>query len=144
MRIGRVLLTIGIAIGFLPVLGVGPASACSCFAAGDKKLYSQADVVFKGKVTRTQYPANYENDINASPIIYTMKATRDYKGRVRPTMKIRTAGNDALCGISLGKGAYIVFADRNGKGRLVANLCGGTRPFDGEDQPYFAPGKKVG
>ncbi len=143
MRIGRALLASGLAIGLVPVLGVDPAHACSCFPASDRKLYRQADVVFKGKVTRTQYPPNYENDINASPIIYTMAATRDYKGRVRPTMKIRTAGNDALCGISLGKGPYIVFANRNKEGRLVANLCGGTRPFDRDDQPYFAPGTKV-
>ncbi len=143
MRIGRVLLTSGLAVAFLPVLGVGPAVACSCFAAGDKKLYKQADVVFKGKVTNTQYPPGYEENINASPIIYTMKATRDYKGRVRPTMKVRTAGNSALCGVSLGKGPYIVFADRDKKGRLNVNLCGGTRPFDKKDQPYFTPGTKV-
>lgn len=143
MRLGRALLTSGLAIGLLPVLGADPAYACSCIAASDKKLYRQADVVFKGKVTRTQYPPNYENDINASPIIYTMSASRDYKGRVRPVMKIRTAGNDALCGISLGRGPYIVFANRNSEGRLEANLCGGTRPFDRDDQPYFAPGTKV-
>ena len=143
MRIGRVLLTSGLAVAFLPILGADPAVACSCFAAGDKALYKQADVVFKGKVVKTKYPPNYENDINASPIIYTMKATRDYKGNVHPTMKIRTAGNDALCGVSLGKGPYIVFADRDKKGKLHVNLCGGTRPFDSGDQPYFAPGRKV-
>lgn len=143
MRIGRVLLASGLAIGLLPVLGADPAYACSCFPASDRKLYRQADVVFKGKVTRTQYPPNYENDINASPIIYTLSATRDYKGRVRPTMNIRTAGNEALCGLSLGRGPYIVFAERNKHGRLVANLCGGTRPFNRNDQPYFAPGTKV-
>ncbi len=110
MRIGRVLLTIGIAFGFLPVLGVGPASACSCFAAGDKKLYSQADVVFKGKVTRTQYPANYENDINASPIIYTMKATRDYKGRVRPTTSDEDEGSGNGTAVGLGVAAVALIA----------------------------------
>lgn len=143
MRLRRALLTSGLAIGLLPVLGADPAYACSCIAASDRKLYRQADVVFKGKVTRVQYPPNYQNDPNASPIIYTMSATRDYKGRVRPTMKVRTPGNEALCGVSLGRGPYIVFGERDKNGRLTMNLCGGTRPFDRDDQPYFAPGTKV-
>lgn len=143
MRTGRALLASGFAIGVLPVLGANPAYACSCLQASDQQLYKQSDVIFKGKVTRTQFPPDYENNINASPIIYTMKATRDYKGKVRPTMKVRTAGNSALCGVELSKGTYyVVFADKNNKGKLSVSLCGGTRPFDPDDKPYGS-GRKV-
>lgn len=141
--VGKALLTCALAIGLTPVLGVNPAHACSCLRATEMQLYQRADVVFKGKVTDTEFPPGFGSNPNASPIVYTMKATRDYKGKVRRTMTVRTAGNGALCGVRLGKRPFVVFADKDRKGRLSVSLCSGTRPFHADDKPYFAPGTKV-
>lgn len=144
MRLGRALFVSAMAITLTPVLGANPAYACSCISQTDRQALKAADVVFKGKITKRVVPAEQETDPNAGPVIYVFDPVRVYKGRVKiDAQRIKTAANSAQCGIDVnGVGPYLVFADKNSKGKLSFNLCGGTRAYK-ERNPGFGPGTKA-
>jgi hypothetical protein len=122
-----------VAATLLLVLTVGwwtaaPAGACTCMQWTDQQAFDQAHAVFVGEVTH-QVPGD-------QVVTHVFQVDEVFKGSIGETEDVLTAQNEAACGIGFEpRTSYVVFARRGGlpgtdqdEGRLVASLCGGTRP----------------
>lgn len=110
-------LMLAVAAGLL--LSGRPASACSCALRGAPQYLADADVVFAGEVVTIV--AESEGSVVALFDVETV-----YKGDPGRSVRVRTGGDEAGCGVPFQDGVvYVVFAQADGD-VLTAGLCGGT------------------
>lgn len=146
----RTALVGGLAFGFVPVVGMSSAMACSCIASTEVENFKRADVVFKGTVTGATSSAATDGETSTvSPVHYEFAPSVLYKGEVANPQTVTTPQSGASCGVELsGAGPFLVFtslpADGDAEsGALQMNMCGGTRPIDAGEDPAFGPGEPV-
>lgn len=95
-----------------------PAHACSCAAAPLEVHVQRAALVFVGTA----------EDSKDAPegVVTRFRVTTIFKGSASRHVDIRTANNEAACGVPFVEGrSYAVFAGGEG-GMLTTNLCAGT------------------
>ncbi|MGQ0844662.1 MAG: hypothetical protein ACT4QF_11050 [Sporichthyaceae bacterium] len=154
---GRATLVAALAATLVPVLGAGPAMACSCAGGSDRENYERADVVFKATLRRTIAPTAEQSRRfgTAAQEIFEFAPSRVYKGEVDSPQRVSTAESGATCGLEIsGEGPFLVFAyrkpfpgEREADGpnspNLRAGLCGGTRELGPKEKVPFGPGTPV-
>lgn len=139
----RLFLVVLVCVLALPVVGVGPAAACSCQALDDEGARSLAYAVLAGDVIGYEELGD-GNRPGDGAAIWTLAVTRVFKGRATPTVRIASPIGGASCGLEIPRsGSALVFANGiSSPARrpydeisLTANLCGGTRPLDSAPIP---------
>lgn len=154
--VGRTVLVSAVAVALVPVLGAGPAFACSCDAGTDREHYARADVVFEGTLRGTRQPTQEQLDRfgSGAPEVFEFLPSRAYKGTVASPQRIYTAVDGETCGLEIeGPGPFLVFASKpTGEARemrgpdtpeLHASLCGGTRELKANEKVPFGAGRAV-
>ncbi|MGQ0626041.1 MAG: hypothetical protein ACT4PP_15515, partial [Sporichthyaceae bacterium] len=152
--VSRVVVAAALALGAVPLLGAGPASACSCGALTDKQAAKDAVAVFAGTLIDTQLPPPSDVRSSDDPVTYTFAVSRVYQGNATDPQRVRSIVGGEACGLELrGTGPYLVFATKPTDflgagapgppedGLLAANLCGGTREITAQQKPALGKGK---
>lgn len=127
------------AFGFtlVPVLGAGPAFACSCIGGTEQQHYQRADVVFKGIVGKVERATD-----RSANRVYVFTPSKTYKGETSKPQKVSTSRQSSACGVELnGSGPFLVFAyraqDAGPKVPLATSVCSGTRKIEPGEKPDF-------
>jgi hypothetical protein len=71
---------------------------------------------------------------------------RTWKGVEKNTISVSTSSQSSACGYGFKKGeAYLVYASKDGEGRLITSICSRTRRMKeaGEDLKEIGEGKEV-
>lgn len=135
----------------VPVVGAGPAAACSCGVPKDELAFATSDAVFTGEVVATTPLPRTAGTLGQEDgaVIRTVAVTRVFKGDLTRTLLVATsAGSTCTTGFESG-GSVLVFAHvLQRPGRLpydqashTTDLCGGSRPLDARPVPAsFGPG----
>lgn len=106
----------------------GPSAwACSCAAAQTKEHFKRATVVFVGTAMSVDEPAAVGGVFSGSdPVTVRLAVHEVYKGDIRESVDVSTAGDEAACGVPfLPNERYAVFAV-DVDGALSTSLCWGT------------------
>ena len=100
------------------LLAAAPAHACLCPQFPPETVdeaMSSSDIVFRGRVLR----ADHQSD----GVIYTIKVTRVWKGKLHRGSQVRVLSDDSSCGVSLlVNHAYDLAPGRIGD-RLMIGKC---------------------
>lgn len=114
-----------IAVAIAPLALPQQAFACSCLYFEDEQerlsaYYNNADVVLQG------VPINMvtKNGTN----IYNVSIEKVWKGKADAYIDIRTADNEAACGIDMELDSRMIIFANNDDGVLYTSLCSGTTP----------------
>ena len=124
----RVLIVTVMAVTALPI-AASPAWACSCIRESRKDQARRADVVFTGIAkdvwTEANEPGTPKGDEERHARFHV---GRRYKGHPGRWVTIDSGATGNSCSFRFEEGRrYTVFADHY-RGRLVTNLCSGTKP----------------
>ncbi|MQY08951.1 hypothetical protein [Actinomadura macrotermitis] len=127
--LARTLLASALVVLLVVAAAPGRACACSCAAVPEQKAYAMADAVFTGRVVqRHVYSPVWGESSSSDPTVLVFEVSAVNKGEVSRLQDVRTAAQDATCGLSARQGdEYLIFADRK-DGVLEAYACGGSRP----------------
>jgi hypothetical protein len=121
------LATLLLAGGLVLFAPAGPAEACSCAQLTPEEHVDLASTVFTGTLV--------ERHGSGRQVIYGFEVDEVLKGSATRTIRVRTAGEEASCGLpNLTEGKdYLVLAMPGGDDddRLFVSLCGGTRGIGG-------------
>lgn len=123
------------AIPLFAVAGTSQAWACSCAGEQFSVQTRAADVIFVGRVVkRKDQPQHPDVRSSDDPVIWTFLVDHVDKGSARPQQDVVSAIAEISCGYEFELGrSYVVLAWRQpdaGPGRLVTDLCSGTRPVE--------------
>lgn len=121
--------------GFILWSLAGSALACSCIDKTPWDKFADAKEAFIGTAVRYIKSSRGE-----SWTVVRFNVTEPWKGVAQQSIDIEVPTSDGLCGIEIliGK-SYVVYADAETDGSLVATLCDGTRGVDEarEDIAWF-------
>ena len=119
----RIVLATAVVFGVL-VLTPSPSWACSCALGTTAQQAKRAVTVAAGTVAWTATDGQTRT--------YKVEFDSVYKGAAAESEKLRTAANEAACGVSdLATGRrYLFFVDGQHPGAMRIGLCGGTTPYD--------------
>lgn len=117
MRTLRAVLALVVVSWGLVLLVDSPAfAACTCQPGGTAKQVERADVVFVAEVDSLRETSDGH--------VYSVTATRAYKGAVERRVQVESAGRCALRGVRVGR-EYVFMADGD-VSPYTATRCGGT------------------
>lgn len=129
----------------VPMVGAGPATACSCGPPTDEQAFARSDAVFTGEVVATTRLPRTADTLGQEDgaVIRTVAVTRVFKSDLTRTLLVATrAGSTCTTGFESG-GPVLVFAhELQRPARLpydhassTTELCGGTRPLEARPVP---------
>jgi hypothetical protein len=99
------------------------AHACSCAPINDKQAMRVSDGAFVGRLLSVK---RVEGDDSAAR--YRYRVLRRYKGRMGDFVTVRSAFDEATCGLPKKIGnRYALYLDRRGR-RWTSSLCMRTTP----------------
>lgn len=104
------------------------AGACSCGTVTPREALLGCDAVFAGRVVAVD-PGDVMLDITSSRDVLHVRVevSATWKGPRSPVLTIRTAGDEAVCGVSFVLGEeYLIYAWEAGETLLATNLCSRT------------------
>lgn len=103
-------------------VGASGAQACSCAEAPSvQDAWRDSEAVFVGVVESIGLA---QDALDAQDVVVRMSVAAAWKGAQEPQAQLRTARNEAACGVAFMTGReYLVYATRDGTGGLRTNLC---------------------
>lgn len=137
----RLAVLVLVCVGAVAVALASPATAprahaCSCADVTLDEAFAQADAAFVGTLVEIRRPEVMLSSMDESRFVFDVETV--YAGEVYAEQSIVTASDGASCGLELQVGARaVVFGqvDEYGitpdQGEYGANLCNGTRAFNG-------------
>lgn len=109
--------------GAVLVLAPAPAVGCSCASQDLADQVAAADSIGVGTVAWTA--------TNTGTTTFAVDVTEVHKGRLGTREKVRTASNEASCGLEVRDGdRYLLFVSGGHGGALRTGLCNGSREYD--------------
>lgn len=144
MLLARLGVCLVMAVGTVPMVGVGPAHACSCLGASDAAHFKTAQAVFTGSLIGREAPNEGARiQSSADPVFYTFAVDRVYKGKITDPQRVESVVSGASCGLELrGNGPFVVFTSERPYVTVPdANLCGGTRALEADEKLPFGQGR---
>ncbi len=128
----RRLFAVLMVVGLLLPAWAEPCWACSCIETTKKEQAKQADAVFTGRVVEIRNGQEGQLKVR-------FNVRKVYKGAVKESQVVRTANNEAACGIEFESGKrYTVFAEKS-DGKYLTGLCSGTKRGRIDHKEYGLP-----